>query len=44
MVGFDRETYSFLESDGTTMEVTVVLSNEVIRPFTVRVVGGKFCY
>uniref|UniRef100_A0A1X7VF48 Calx-beta domain-containing protein n=1 Tax=Amphimedon queenslandica TaxID=400682 RepID=A0A1X7VF48_AMPQE len=40
MVGFERDTYSFLENAGTTMAVTVVLSNEVIRPFTVRVVGA----
>ena len=43
MVGFERDTYSFLENAGTTMVVTVVLSNEVIRPFTVRVVGGEIC-
>uniref|UniRef100_A0A1X7STV4 Calx-beta domain-containing protein n=1 Tax=Amphimedon queenslandica TaxID=400682 RepID=A0A1X7STV4_AMPQE len=39
VIGFERDTYSFLENAGTTMVVTVVLSNEVVRPFTVRVVG-----
>lgn len=50
-IGFQQGRYDFLENAGLTMTVMVVLSNEVITPFSVRVIGGErkcfellFCY
>lgn len=41
-VGFVRDMEVFLENAGLTNRVTVRLSNEVTRPVTVRVYGGKW--
>ena len=39
-VGFDRDAYTFSESD-VTASIVVRASNPVASPFTVRVQGGE---